>query len=64
MKKLFDTYMQPTPKNMRRLGDSLLAASTIATSYAVLNDMKWTAFTVMIVGVLGKFITNFFKDDN
>lgn len=60
---LKDRYMQPTPKKWRRLGDAMLGASTMITTYAIADDHKWIAITALVLGVVGKFLTNFFCDD-
>lgn len=56
-------YYKPTPAKLRKLGDALLGASTMITGYAIANDTKWLALTALTVGVVGKFMTNFFSDD-
>jgi hypothetical protein len=56
-------YYKPTPKKLRKLGDALLGASTTITGYAIYEEMKWLALTALGLGVLGKFMTNFFSDD-
>lgn len=57
--KVFKSYWQPTPVIWRKLGDSLLAAGTMAQTYTLVsgNDkyMQW----VVICCIVGKFITNF-----
>jgi len=67
-------YWSPTPKKWRKLGDSLLAVATIL---AVGGIWQWDTlkdlFTVIelraiigtsiALGVVGKFLTNFFKED-
>ena len=56
-------YMKPTPANMRRLGDALLAITTLSAPIAVIYDQKWMAILIFTCGVLGKFITNFWGKD-
>ena len=67
-------YWKPTPKRWRRIGDSLLAvASVLAIGGLWQFDNLKDIFTpgeikIMIVtsiafGVIGKFLTNFFKED-
>lgn len=60
----FKNYWKPTPKNLRRLGDSLLGVSMFITTYSIMEDMTGLAIGSMIVGVVGKFLTNFFKEDS
>ena len=55
-------YYQPTPAKMRKLGDALLGVSQFATGYAVVNDSKELAIAFMILGLVGKFITNLFAE--
>ena len=57
-------YFQPTPKLVRQLGDALLASTTAVAGYAIFADSKVIAGVAMGAGVLGKFLSNFFKDDN
>lgn len=55
-------YFEPTPKRIRILGDSLAAAGTFGAGIAVLNGHPIAGTIVMIVGVIGKFISNFFTE--
>ena len=68
-------YWNPTPKKWRKLGDALLAVATIIAiggiwQYDSLKEIFTTKeLKIMIVssiisGVLGKFLTNFFKEDD
>jgi hypothetical protein len=56
-------YFKPTPKRIRVFGDSLAAAGTLGASIAVLNGHEIVGTTVLILAVAGKFISNFFIDD-
>lgn len=73
-KKITSSYWKPTPKRWRKIGDSLLAvASVLAIGGLWQFDNLKDIFTageikIMIVssialGVIGKFLTNFFKED-
>lgn len=55
-------YFKPTPKRVRLLGDSLAAAGTFGAGIAILNGHPIVGTTVMVVAVIGKFISNFFTD--
>jgi ABC-type Mn2+/Zn2+ transport system permease subunit len=55
-------YFSPTPKRMRIFGDSLAAAGTFGASIAILNGHPVAGTVIMIVAVIGKFISNFFTD--
>jgi len=55
-------YGQPTPKNLRRLGDGLLAISAVITSSAIAGGNNVLAYIALGLGVIGKFLTNFFAE--
>jgi hypothetical protein len=68
-------YWKPTPKKWRRLGDSLLAVATVIAiggiwQYDSLKEiftpgeLKAMIITSIAFGVVGKFLTNFFKSDD
>ena len=57
------SYYQPTPAKMRKLGDALLGASQFLTGYSIVMDEKYLAFTCIVIGTLGKFMTNFFVEE-
>jgi uncharacterized membrane protein len=59
--KIIHNYNKPTPAFWRRLGDAMLAASTTAGVYAIATDHETVAVIVLIVGSVGKFLTNFFS---
>lgn len=56
-------YYQPTPVKWRKLGDALLSVSATITGCAIYADHKWVAGLALATGVLGKFLTNLFKED-
>ena len=57
------SYYQPTPKKMRKIGDALLGASQFMTGYSIVMDEKYLAFTCIAIGTIGKFMTNFFVEE-
>lgn len=64
MKKIHELYASPTPKKWRKLGDALLSVSTLLSSYSVADEWgKSVTIAIMVTGVLGKFLTNFFSED-
>ena len=63
MKFGWKMYFEPTPKRIRVLGDSLVASATFGASMAAMGGHPMAATAIMIVGVLGKFISNFFTDE-
>jgi hypothetical protein len=61
--KMKKNYYTPTPKKWRKLGDALLGVSTTITGFAIYENEKWIALTALVLGVIGKFLTNFFGED-
>jgi hypothetical protein len=68
-------YWKPTPKKWRKVGDSLLAVASVLAigglwQFDNLKDiftpseLKLLIITSIVSGVVGKFLTNFFKEDN
>ena len=57
-----DKYYAPTPAKWRKLGDALLGVSTTITGFAIYEDVKWIALTALAIGVIGKFLSNFFAE--
>ena len=56
-------YFKPTPKRLRILGDTLLGVSSVITAAAIAQQVNWLAYSSLIIGVIGKVFTNFFKDE-
>jgi len=54
--------MKPTPRNLRKLGDGLLAVSTVITGASIAEGFEIIAYMSLAVGVIGKFLTNFFAE--
>lgn len=57
------SYYKPTPIKMRKLGDALLAVSTTLSTIGVLTNHPYVAVAVLVTGVVGKFLTNFYSDE-
>ncbi len=55
-------YFKPTPKRIRIIGDSVVAAATFAASISVLNGHAIAGTIIMIIGAAGKFVSNFFSE--
>ena len=55
-------YSKPTPRKLRRLGDGLLLASTLITNELMVVNPTVASIS-LIVGTIGKFLTNFFSED-
>lgn len=63
MKFGFKEYFKPTPKRLRIFGDSLAAAATFGGSVVALNGDPKIGTGLMVLGVVGKFISNFFSEE-
>lgn len=57
------SYYKPTPRKWRKLGDSLLAVGAFITGYGALADNDIIVWASLALGVGGKFLTNFFSED-
>ena len=62
MKLTSRSYMKPTPKNLRHFGDALLGVSATITAAAITAGNDILAYIALGVGVIGKFLTNFFEE--
>jgi hypothetical protein len=60
---MMSNYYKHTPAKWRKIGDALLAVSTTITGFAIYEQSKWVALSALILGVLGKFLTNFFTEE-
>ena len=62
--KLKSSYYKPTPIRWRKLGDALLGVSTTITAYVIADEWgKYATLAALILGVAGKFLTNFFSEE-
>jgi hypothetical protein len=62
--ELKNKYWKSTPKTFRKIGDTLLACSTMVASYSIYAGFEWVAIVAIVSGVVGKFLTNFTTDDD
>ncbi len=54
-------YFSPTPAKWRKLGDALLAASTYAELHQATLGQTNLMTAIVLVGIAGKILTNFFS---
>lgn len=64
MKFGLNQYWKPTPKKIRKIADSLSAASLAASAIAFSGDYKVVAYVVLASAFIGKFFSNLFSEDN
>ncbi len=71
---MIKNYYKPTPKKWRILGDAILATGVFITggglmAFDTLNqifsdkELKVIIGAAFVLAVVGKFLTNFFKED-
>lgn len=56
------SYWAPTPVKLRKIGDALLGIFSLTSTAAMVNDDKRLAIASLLIGVIGKILTNFFTD--
>jgi hypothetical protein len=74
MKRMMRNYWKPTPKKWRKWGDTFLAVSSVLAIGGLWqfdnlkeiftpSEIKIMIVSSIILGVIGKFLTNFFKEE-
>ena len=61
--KLLNNYYAPTPKKWRKIGDALLAVALYAQTQEFLTGYTTLMQAISILGLVGKFLTNFFAEE-
>ena len=75
MKISIKSSWAPTPKKWRKIGDAILAVGTFVTAGALLEydkmkeiftaqEVKAIIAVAFVLGVTGKFLTNFFTTES
>jgi len=54
--------MQPTPKNLRKLGDGFLGIMATIVAASIAKDAEVISYIALGFGVIGKFLTDFFAE--
>ena len=57
------SYWAPTPNKMRKIGDSMLGVFSVTSMSSMIMDDKKLAITSLILGVVGKVLSNFFTEE-
>lgn len=63
MKFSLSGYWKPTPVEIRKVADSILAAATLVSTYSFFNDNKEAALVLMVISAVTKFLSNFYSND-
>ena len=72
--KSLKNYYKPTPIKIRKLGDALLACAGLIGGGGILaydslkelytpKELKLIIGATLFIGIVGKFLTNFFSSD-
>jgi hypothetical protein len=59
----FSYYRDPTPKNIRRFGNALLSISGFVAASSFATENETIGYVFLGVGIIGKFLTIFFKEE-
>ena len=57
------SYWSSTPVKLRKIGDALLGIFSITSVSSMVMDNKPLAITSLIIGVVGKVLSNFFSEE-
>lgn len=69
MKPIKFYYSRPTQKKWRKIGDTILIGTTSVSAFMMSaplseNAKSWTIFVLNIIGVVGKVVSNMFKEED
>ena len=56
-------YLEPTPKNVKRLGIAFQALSASVTVGSAIAEYKGLTIGAAVAGLIGSFIVEFFKEE-
>ena len=61
LKKAKENYYKPTPKKLRKIGDTLQDVAIIASATVAIiaSPPAWIPVLIFAIGRIGKIITNF-----
>jgi len=63
--KIKKNYWSPTSAKWRKLGDALLGVGLAMTTYTIAGGLdQIIQLTSLFLTIIGKFLTNFFTEDN
>jgi len=71
---MIKNYYKPTPTKWRKIGDALLASAALIGGGGLVafdelkeifnsHELKIMIGVTLLIGIIGKFLTNFFKED-
>ena len=57
-------YYKPTPSGIRKVGDVLQYGAQVVAGASIVNEKPELGLIVMIIGAVGKVLSNFFVEDD
>lgn len=64
MKFELSGYYKPTPSGIRKVGDVLQYGAQVVAGASIVNEKPELGLIVMIIGAVGKVLSNFFVEDD
>lgn len=64
MKLSISDYYRPTPVNIRKVADAILAASTFITGSMIICNFEKVAIFSLLIGAVAKFLSNIFAEEH
>lgn len=64
MKFDFTGFYEPTPSKMRKIGDVMQYGSQVFAGTQIVDGDPKLGLIVMIIGAIGKVLSNFFVEDS
>jgi hypothetical protein len=63
LKYSWKSYWEPTPKNIRKMADAIVAACAFSGGLASFNGEPKIGTVIFIVGFVAKILSNFFSEE-
>jgi len=63
MKFSLGGFYEPTPAGVRKVGDVLQYGAQVAAGASIINEKPELGLLVMIIGSIGKVLSNFFVEE-
>jgi hypothetical protein len=57
-------YYKPTPSGIRKVGDVLQYGAQVVAGASIVNEKPELGLIVMVIGAVGKVLSNFFVEDD
>ena len=57
-------YYKPTPEKIRKVGDIMQYGAQVAAGASIVNEKPEIGLIVMIIGSIGKILSNFFVESD